>query len=102
MVINLIDTISLVGFFLNNLIVIIYNELDIKMNVTEGALPSDWFGHVYLNSPFGTINSKGLPYSVRCHEQGNPIMSGIGYVNRLNLGPEDGPTENCDYAVHVC
>lgn len=59
------------------------------MNVIEGALPSDWYGHVYLNSPCGTVNSNGLPYPDGSHEQGSPIMNGDGYVYRIDLGEDE-------------
>ena len=60
-------------------------ELEYELQVKEGNLPDDWYGHVFINSPAGTVNSNGLPYPKGSHEQGSPIMNGDGYVFRFDL-----------------
>lgn len=60
-------------------------ELEYELNVKEGKLPEDWYGHVFINSPAGTVNSNGLPYPKGSKEQGSPIMNGDGYVFRFDL-----------------
>lgn len=60
-------------------------ELSYTLNLKEGTLPDDWSGHVFINSPAGTVNSGGLPYPAGSHEAGSPIMNGDGYVFRFDL-----------------
>ena len=61
-------------------------ELSYTLNLKEGTMPDDWSGHVFINSPAGTVNSGGLPYPANSREQGSPIMNGDGYVYRFDLG----------------
>ena len=63
---------------------------DLKLEVIEGKIPDDWYGHVYFNSPVGTVNSGGLPYKPTENEQfisefGTPVMNGDGMAFRLDL-----------------
>jgi HAD superfamily hydrolase (TIGR01490 family) len=62
------------------------NEVCFSLNLKSGTLPDDWYGHVFINSPAGTVNSGGLPYPAGSREQGSPIMNGDGYVFRFDLG----------------
>jgi hypothetical protein len=59
------------------------------LHVKSGTLPSDWYGHIFINSPAGTVNSNGLPYPADSQEVGSPIMNGDGFVYRFDLGPEN-------------
>lgn len=61
------------------------DELCFTLNLKSGTLPDDWSGHVFINSPAGTVNSGGLPYPAGSREQGSPIMNGDGYVYRFDL-----------------
>ncbi|TVQ41769.1 MAG: hypothetical protein EA362_14205 [Saprospirales bacterium] len=63
-------------------------ELEYELKLKEGQLPDDWYGHVFINSPAGTVNSNGLPYPEGSKEQGSPIMNGDGYVFRFDLQPD--------------
>lgn len=65
------------------------DEGEFILTVKSGALPTDWFGHIYINSPSGTVNSDGLPYPVDSQENGSPIMNGDGFVYRFELSPEN-------------
>ena len=60
-------------------------ELEYQLKVKGGKIPDDWHGHVFINSPAGTVNSNGLPYPEGSKEQGSPIMNGDGYVFRFDL-----------------
>lgn len=60
-----------------------------NLTVKSGILPSDWFGHIFINSPAGTVNSDGLPYPPNSQEIGSPIMNGDGFVYRFDLGTEN-------------
>lgn len=64
------------------------DEITFTLDVKSGSLPSDWYGHVFINSPAGTVNSNGLPYPLDSHELGSPIMNGDGLVFRFDLGVE--------------
>jgi hypothetical protein len=37
-------------------------ELDIELLIKEGQIPTDIYGHVFVNSSVGSVNSNGLPY----------------------------------------
>lgn len=68
---------------------------DLKLEKIEGNIPDDWYGHVYFNSPVGTVNSGGLPYKPEeshefISEFGTPVMNGDGMAFRLDL---DKPKE---------
>lgn len=60
-------------------------ETTFNLILKEGKIPDDWYGHVFINSPAGTVNSNGLPYPDNSPEQGSPIMNGDGYVFRFDL-----------------
>ena len=60
-------------------------ETQYELAVLEGQLPTDWYGHVFINSPAGTVASGGLPYTKEMPEWGAPIMNGDGYVLRFDL-----------------
>ncbi len=64
--------------------------IDISLNVLEGTLPADIYGHVYLNSPAGTVNSptpipEYLPDGKKNSEYGEMIFNGDGMVFRFDL-----------------
>lgn len=61
-------------------------EVSVDLEVKEGAIPADWYGHVYITSPVGTVNSGGLPYPPGTQETGSPVMNGDGYFFRFDLG----------------
>lgn len=63
---------------------------DLKLEVFEGSIPKDWYGHVYFNSMVGSVNSGGLPYKKEdqagfISEYSTPTMNGDGMVYRLDL-----------------
>ncbi len=66
-------------------------ELDIELQVLEGSLPLDLSGHVFMNSPVGTVNSEGtplpktLPDGSHNPEWGNMIFNGDGMLFRFDL-----------------
>lgn len=66
-------------------------ELDIELNILEGALPTDFYGFVYLNSSVGTPNSDGLPFPTQRPdgttnpEYGSPLLGGDSMVYQYNL-----------------
>ncbi len=66
-------------------------ELDIELLVKEGQIPSDIFGHVFVNSSVGTVNSDGLPYPKKTtdgkanQEYGSPVMNGDSMVFRFDF-----------------
>lgn len=66
-------------------------ELDIELQVIEGQLPNDIYGHVFVNSPCGSVNSKGLPFPSKNkdgstnREYASPIMNGDAYVFRFDF-----------------
>lgn len=61
-------------------------EISVDLQLKSGAIPGDWYGHVYITSPVGTVNSGGLPYPPGNQESGSPVMNGDGYFFRLDLG----------------
>ncbi|MEL6538743.1 MAG: carotenoid oxygenase family protein, partial [Bacteroidota bacterium] len=66
-------------------------ELDIDLNVIEGELPQDLAGHVYFNSAVGTVDSGGLPFVKKDHEDkplpdyGSPLFNGDGMMIRMDF-----------------
>ncbi|TAH20977.1 MAG: hypothetical protein EAZ08_04515 [Cytophagales bacterium] len=66
-------------------------ELDIELEVIEGELPKDIYGHVFVNSPCGSVNSEGLPFPEKNtdgsdnREYASPIMNGDAYVFRFDF-----------------
>jgi carotenoid cleavage dioxygenase-like enzyme len=62
-----------------------------ELIIVEGNLPADIFGVVYLISPVGSVNSKGLPVppkkpdGMRNEEFGSPIMNGDGMVIKIDF-----------------
>ncbi|MCC6411221.1 MAG: carotenoid oxygenase family protein [Saprospiraceae bacterium] len=62
-----------------------------ELQVLEGKIPEDLFGHVFINSPVGTVNSGGLPVPPTLPdgkpnpEYGNPVFNGDGYIYRFDL-----------------
>lgn len=62
------------------------DEVSADLNVKTGKLPTDWFGHVYISSPVGSVNSDGLPFPPGNQESGSPVMNGDGYFFRFDLG----------------
>lgn len=62
------------------------DEVSADLNVKTGKIPTDWYGHVYVSSPVGSVNSDGLPFPPGNQESGSPIMNGDGYFFRFDLG----------------
>lgn len=66
-------------------------ELDLELQVVEGQLPTDIYGHVFINSPCGSVNSEGLPFPEKNKDGSNnrefasPIMNGDAYVFRFDF-----------------
>ncbi|MEM7374100.1 MAG: carotenoid oxygenase family protein [Bacteroidota bacterium] len=79
----------------NRLLSGIREELDVDLLVSEGHLPKDLHGFVYINSAVGSVNSQGLPYpelkedGTPNPEFGTPIFNGDGFMLRLDLNHED-------------
>jgi Retinal pigment epithelial membrane protein len=61
--------------------------LSIDLNVKSGQIPTDWYGHVFVTSPAGSVDSGGLPFPAGSNEAGSPIMNGDGYFFRFDLLP---------------
>jgi carotenoid cleavage dioxygenase-like enzyme len=65
-------------------------SLNLELTCVEGSIPTDWYGHVYINSGAGSVNSQGLPYPEKLAdgsmnpEFGSPVINGDGYVIRLD------------------
>ncbi|AFM05773.1 lignostilbene-alpha,beta-dioxygenase-like enzyme [Bernardetia litoralis DSM 6794] len=66
-------------------------ELDIELLVKEGQIPTDIYGHVFVNSSVGSVNSNGLPYPKTTpsgkanSEYGSPILNGDSMVFRFDF-----------------
>ncbi len=66
-------------------------ELDIELLIKEGKIPTDIYGHVFVNSSVGSVNSKGLPYPKTTDdgkansEYGSPILNGNAMVFRFDF-----------------
>ena len=66
-------------------------EIDVELDVKEGAIPDDLCGFIFINSAAGTVNSDGLPYpqynpdGTENQEYASPILNGDGKVYRLDL-----------------
>ncbi|MDN4164127.1 carotenoid oxygenase family protein [Cytophagales bacterium LB-30] len=65
-------------------------EVDITLDVLEGQIPSDIYGHVFFQSPCGTVNN-ALPIQ-RYHpdgqinkEYGGPVFNGDGMILRFDM-----------------
>lgn len=64
--------------------------IDVDLNILEGKLPDDLYGHVFVNSPAGTVNSptpipEYLPDGKVSSEYGEMIFNGDGMVFRIDL-----------------
>ncbi|MBD1914776.1 MULTISPECIES: carotenoid oxygenase family protein [Cyanophyceae] len=57
---------------------------DIALNVLEGSLPSDIYGHCFTVGPVGSVDSGELPYL-----DGSPVFNGDGMVYRLDFDSSD-------------
>jgi carotenoid cleavage dioxygenase-like enzyme len=69
-------------------------EVDLKLQVLAGKIPTDLQGHVYLNSPCGTVNSptpypKNLPNGRVNGEWGDMIFNGDAMLFRFDLDQPD-------------
>ena len=65
-------------------------EIDVELQVTEGSIPADMYGHVYLNSPCGTVNStmpmpEFLPDGSKNSEYGEMMFNGDAMLFRFDL-----------------
>lgn len=52
----------------------------LRLNVLEGAIPSDLRGHVFIVGPVGSVASKGLPTT-----DGTPVLNGNGMIYRFDF-----------------
>lgn len=52
----------------------------LELTISEGKLPSDIHGHVFLIAPVGTVNSGGLPFP-----NGQSFFNGDGMIYRLDF-----------------
>ncbi len=65
-------------------------ELDLELQVIEGVLPEDIYGHFFVVYPVGNVNSN-LPISPTLPDGsvnpdfGSPIMNGDGMVMRIDF-----------------
>lgn len=67
-------------------------EIDVELQVLDGAIPVDWHGYVFINSACGTVNSNGLPHKkfradgITLNEEfGTPLIAGDGVVIRIDM-----------------
>ncbi|MCC5944790.1 MAG: carotenoid oxygenase family protein [Bernardetiaceae bacterium] len=66
------------------------DALDFTFYVKEGAIPDDWHGYVFINTPNGSVNS-ALPYPQTTpdgkpnQEYGSPLLGGAGYIMKFDL-----------------
>ncbi|MEM8526143.1 MAG: carotenoid oxygenase family protein [Bacteroidota bacterium] len=68
------------------------DELECELEVLEGQIPEDLYGHVFFNSPCGSVNSGGLPYPKQYpdskkvnKEFGTNIFNGDAMLFRFDL-----------------
>jgi len=71
------------------------NEVDGKLQIFEGTMPTDLHGVFYAVYPVGSVNSNGLPFSQTINgknniEYGTPIMNGDGMMISINF---NGPSQ---------
>jgi len=65
-------------------------EIDVTLTVLEGKVPDDIYGHLYFNSPAGTVNSETpiperFPDGKVNSEYGEMIFNGDGMIFRFDL-----------------
>lgn len=65
-------------------------EIAVQLDVIEGTIPQDMYGHVYFNSMVGTVNSpppipEFLPDGSKNSEYGEMIFNGDGMIFRFDL-----------------
>ncbi|NJM93464.1 MAG: hypothetical protein HC842_01300 [Cytophagales bacterium] len=65
-------------------------EVDVELEVIEGTLPSDIFGHVFVQSPCGTVNypfpiPEKNPDGSPNKEYGGPLFNGDGMMMRFDF-----------------
>ncbi len=66
-------------------------EINVELKVTEGQLPTDIYGVVYVNSSVGTVNSGGLPFPTQRPdgtynpEYGSPLLANDGMVYKFDF-----------------
>ena len=65
-------------------------EIDVELQVTEGNIPTDMYGHVYLNSPCGTVNHtlpmpEFMPDGSKNSEYGEMMFNGDAMLFRFDL-----------------
>ena len=66
------------------------DEIEVELGVIEGTIPNDMFGHVFMNSMCGTVNSttpipKKMPDGSKNDDYGEMIFNGDGMVFRFDL-----------------
>jgi len=66
------------------------NEIEVELQPIEGSIPGDMSGHVYLNSPCGTVNSpppmpEFLPDGSKNSEYGEMMFNGDAMLFRFDL-----------------
>ena len=66
------------------------DEIEVELLATEGSIPADMSGHVYLNSPCGTVNNtlpmpERLPDGSKNSEWGEMMFNGDAMLFRFDL-----------------
>lgn len=66
------------------------DEIEVELVATEGSIPLDMYGHVYLNSPCGTVNHtlpmpEFLPDGSKNSEFGEMMFNGDAMLFRFDL-----------------
>lgn len=65
-------------------------EIEVELQISEGEIPADMFGHVYLNSPCGTVNNtlpipEKFPDGSTNSEYGEMMFNGDAMLFRFDL-----------------
>jgi len=66
-------------------------EIDVELQLKEGAIPNDLCGFIFINSAAGTVNSNGVPFpknnadGTENQEYATPLINGDGMVYRIDL-----------------
>jgi hypothetical protein len=65
-------------------------EIEVELILLEGEIPNDIYGHMYLNSPCGSVNGptpapKTWPDGTACGEWSDMLFNGDGMVFRFDL-----------------
>lgn len=65
-------------------------DIDVTLSVKEGKIPQDMYGHVFMNSMCGTVNSptpipEKMPDGSKNSDYGEMIFNGDGMIFRFDL-----------------